>query len=93
MPYIKQDKRNELDVYNLKRLPEVPGELNYMISKLCHHYISSKGLSYTIINEVVGALECAKLELYRTLAADLEDKKRVENGPVSVLDSPVGPPT
>ena len=86
MPYIKQDKRNELDVYNLKRLPEVPGELNYMISKLCHHYISSKGLSYTILNEVIGALESAKLELYRVVGGVLEDKKRMENGSVSELD-------
>jgi hypothetical protein len=31
-------------------------------------------------------LECAKLELYRMIAAPYEDKKRLANGPVSELD-------
>jgi len=35
----------------------------------------------------MGVLECAKLELYRMVAAKYEDKKRLENGAVSELDA------
>jgi len=34
------------------------------------------------INEVIGVLECAKLELYRRVAAPYEERKRIENGEV-----------
>ena len=67
-------------------VPPKPGELNYIISTLIHQYVIRKDLCYTTLNEVIGALECAKLELYRMVATPYEDRKRVENGPVSTLD-------
>jgi hypothetical protein len=39
-------------------------------------------VGYAEINEVVGVLECCKLELYRRLAAPYEDTKIKENGDV-----------
>jgi len=42
------------------------------------------GLSYTQINAVIGVLECAKMELYRRIAAPYEDKKSRESGDVYV---------
>jgi hypothetical protein len=64
-------------------IPESAGELNYLFTKLIQEYIDERGgLSYAIINEVVGVLECAKLELYRRLAAPYEDEKRELNGDV-----------
>ena len=39
-------------------------------------------LYYEWINEVIGVLECAKLELYRRVAAPYEDDKRLQNGDV-----------
>ena len=83
MPYITQEKRKILESTSATTV----GELNYTITKICHEYIYKKGLSYTTINEVIGVLECAKLEAYRTIASSLEDKKRTENGPVSKLDA------
>ena len=44
-------------------------------------------LCYTVLNEVIGMLECAKLELYRQVAVPYEDKKKRNNGAVSELDS------
>jgi len=35
-----------------------------------------------LINAIIGALECAKLELYRRVAAPYEDDKIAENGDV-----------
>ncbi len=62
------------------------GELNYLITGLLHAYIKKHGKKYATLNEVMGVLECAKQELYRTVAAPYEDIKRGENGSVSELD-------
>jgi hypothetical protein len=37
---------------------------------------------YANLNEMIGALECCKLELYRILTAPYEDVKIEENGGV-----------
>lgn len=84
MPYIEHKDRAALLTGEVQ--PDSPGELNYCISVLVHEYLKSKSVNYTRINEVIGILECAKLELYRQLAAPYEDKKKAENGPVSGLD-------
>lgn len=80
MPYIKQSDRIQFD----KRIPPVPssaGELNYLITTIMREYIGDD-VSYSKLNEVVGVIECAKLELYRRLAAPYEDLKIDENGDV-----------
>jgi hypothetical protein len=79
MPYIKQELRRSVDVY---QQPENPGELNYFISTILNDYIERKTLNYNTLNEIVGALECCKLELYRRIAAPYEDQKKFDNGDV-----------
>jgi hypothetical protein len=81
MPYIESGVRASLAE---GRVPTKAGELNYLISKLVDSFIMGKGLSYASINEAMGALECAKLELYRCVAAPYEDHKARENGEVYV---------
>lgn len=84
MPYIKQDDRDFFDerlTFKVKAI-HTPGELNYCITKLVDHYLSSHGKNYASINEVIGVLECAKLELYRRIASPYEDGKIQENGDV-----------
>jgi len=83
MPYIKPELRPEI-----RLIPQAitnAGELNYYISYLIDHFINNKGKSYSTINEVIGALECAKLELYRRIAVPYEDIKIQENGDVYTL--------
>lgn len=80
MPYISVDARARLDSGGK---PETPGELNYAITRLVDDYLVRQGgIRYAHLNEVVGALECAKLELYRRVAAPYEDQKRDETGDV-----------
>lgn len=83
MPYIKNEDsaRNKLKP-NSYLAPMEPGELNYQITMLVQQYLDEVGLSYTSINDVVGALEGAKLEFYRRVAVPYEDKKIKENGDV-----------
>jgi hypothetical protein len=79
VPYIERKLRERVwDNYSV----ETPGELNYKITIDINEYLQHHGVSYTKINEVIGVLECAKLELYRRIAAPYEDKKKEENGDV-----------
>lgn len=86
MPYIKQEDRDH--IYNDMEgaiaivMPDNPGELNYAITKLVYEYHQRMGGRYQHINDVLGALEGAKLEFYRRVAAPYEDKKIEENGDV-----------
>lgn len=78
MPYIKQEDRTKLMI----EAPMTAGELNYLITKMCHQYINSKGENYQNYNDIIGALEGAKLEIYRRKISRYEDKKIEENGDV-----------
>lgn len=80
MPYIPHVDRRDLSFGN--RDPETPGELNWAITVELVAYVDRMGLSYTTINEVIGALEAAKLEFYRRVAVPYEKKKMVANGDV-----------
>jgi hypothetical protein len=82
MPYIKQEERTFLDQNINPHLNLTPGALNYCITRLINLYLTYHGKGYSVINEVIGVLECAKLELYRRIASPYEDKKKEENGDV-----------
>jgi hypothetical protein len=80
MPYIDPEARQRLA---RGARPATAGELNFAVTKLVDEYLTDRGgIRYAHINEVVGALECAKLELYRRLAAPYEDRKIIESGDV-----------
>lgn len=78
MPYIKQSDREALDV----RLPKTAEELNYMLTVISHAYWENNGKNYQAFNDIIDALEGAKLELYRRKVAPYEDTKILENGDV-----------
>lgn len=83
MPYIKQEGRVYLDniLSELQKSPPTsPGEINYLISNILVAYIKQEGLSYQTLNDIIGALECAKMEFNRRIVAPYENKKIKENG-------------
>lgn len=85
MPYIKQERRLAMLREAQAAFPPtmgVPGELNYEITLKILEYMTQHGLSYQTINDVIGALEGAKLEFYRRIAVPYEDRKIAENGDV-----------
>ena len=86
MPYIKPEDRAPLDALIDQLSAALPaedfaGQFNYVVSRLCADVLKTKQ-NYARINELVGALECAKLELYRRVAAPYEDMKIEQNGDV-----------
>jgi hypothetical protein len=86
MPYIKQSERKQFEKilgYLTKDFYKIGvGELNYLITMICKFYLKSNGESYRIYNDIMGALTCAKLELYRRKASPYEDSKIKANGDV-----------
>lgn len=88
MPYIKPEDRAEVDE-QLESLFGVldstnPGEMNYVITRILleQFQVGYSDVSYAKINEIIGILECAKLEFYRRVAAPYENEKCSENGDV-----------
>jgi hypothetical protein len=79
MPYIPQDDREALDA---GYVPTTPGELNYLFTSIALEYLEENGTNYQHFNDIIGALEGCKLELYRRHVAPYEDKKIEENGDV-----------
>lgn len=79
MPYLKQEDRDRLDSGGT---PQNGGELNYEITKILAKYIEEHELKYSNINDVMGAIEGAKLEFYRRVAGPYEDTKVLTNGDV-----------
>lgn len=80
MPYIEESRRK---AFHHKLLcMSTPGDLNYLITQLCQEYKELRGECYQTYNDIMGALEGAKLELYRRKVAPYEDKKIKDNGDV-----------
>ncbi len=80
MPYIKQEDRKQLDAF--EKRPSNAGELNYHLHTFIAQYIEDNGECYQSYNDVLGALEGIKLELYRRRVSKYENKKMVENGDI-----------
>lgn len=81
MPYVNDIEHVQYKVRTL-HTPKRAGQLNYQVTSLVLAYLKENGTSYGTINAAIGVLECAKLELYRRIAAPYEDKKIAENGDV-----------
>lgn len=78
MPYIPTRRRLDADIN-----PTTPGELSFTIAAIVDDYLLAPGeLDYALLNEVIGVLECLKLEIFRRIVAPYEKRKRKENGEV-----------
>ena len=84
MPYITDARRMEMEEGACEM--RTAGELNFGLTTLVDDFLDRQpdGLSYAAINEAIGALECAKLELYRRIAAPYEDEACARNGDVYI---------
>jgi hypothetical protein len=82
MPYIRKEKREKFSkvIEALRNAqPENAAELNYLFSMIAAGYTKAD-FTYQRINDVIGALEGCKQEIYRRQAAPYEDKSIVNNG-------------
>lgn len=78
MPYINDKDRQ-------KSCLSHEGDLNYRIHELIEIFLNGqKKRGYAQYNTVVGVLECVKQEFYRRAVSTYEDRKKVENGDISL---------
>jgi hypothetical protein len=83
MPYIVDEDREKFE--NLQEIADkisCAGDLNYVVTVLCQKYLVNNGIRYQYMNDVIGALEGCKLELYRRIVGRYEDEKILDNGDV-----------
>ena len=78
MPYVTESRRNA----RTREKPTAAGDVNYDMTCIVLEYLAEHGTSYTSINAMIGALECAKMELYRRIATPYEIAKISANGDV-----------
>lgn len=86
MPYIRKTRREFVDeaidkVVGCLGICAQVGDVNYVVTRIIKEALIPD-VSYQNINGAIGALECAKLEMYARLARPYEDKKAAENGDV-----------
>jgi len=89
VPYIKKNDRKKIDnaVEDLSKLLGNAGEFNYAFTSLIHHYLNGSGkMRYQYLNEMIGMLECCKLELYRKILVPYENEKIITNGDVEIIE-------
>ena len=82
MPYVKQERRVELDfvVESIARADvKADGDLNYILFKYCKYFVKP---SYNNFKNFCGELQQAATEIERRLLAPYEDAKIIENGDV-----------
>ncbi len=95
MPYIKEHIRKSLDNSVLNLCAEIKavsntndalcGNLNYIIFKIIRELTDHNNggqKNYARFNNILGALECCKLEIYSRMISPYEDEKIKENGDV-----------
>lgn len=89
MPYITQNERDKIDNVIDSLITEInktsdenlSGVLNYTMTRIISASMKNN-VRYNKINNLIGVLECVKMELYRRVAAPYEDKKIDCNGDV-----------
>ena len=91
MPYIKKEQREIVDeqikalVEAMNNIPDFAnnraGIFNYVVTKIVLSLMDDQP-KYDRINELIGALECCKLEFYRRLPSKYESYKAQLNGDV-----------
>ena len=79
MPYIEPKARRDVNEW---RDPENAGELNYALTLVLLRYFRDNGGRYQQINDILGAVEGAKLEFYRRVVVPYETVKIQDNGDV-----------
>ena len=82
MPYLHNDDRVKFKDILTQLDGGISGaEMNYLISSIIASHVVKHGESYGYYQEMIGALEACKLELYRRMVAPYEDIK-IGNGDV-----------
>lgn len=76
MPYIAKSERDKVADGTIKNA----GCFNYAVHQLIDSYFDQNNRNYQTINDIIGALDCVKMELYRRMVEEYEEIKILQNG-------------
>ena len=85
MPYILEIRRKKLKplIDKITWTEDLNvGDLTYIFYQIALNYVKQKGVSYSVLSQVITALECAKMEFYRRKVSPYEDMKIQRNGDI-----------
>ena len=88
MPYIVQDRRDELDSRideisgRLEAMGWIQGDVNYTFYRILLAWWKSDSRYHTICS-IMGTLSCVSQEIYRKVFAAYEDKAEEKNGKIT----------
>ena len=86
MPYIAKSERVKFEsiLNDFSKILEVndlsAGDMNFLLTSLLYRFSKKTTPNYKKYNEIIGVFECAKIEFYRRLISEYEEKKIKENG-------------
>ena len=94
MPYIPPEDRDAYDEAIQTLVEDFfhagsdwKGHMNYVVSSIIAGIIEENGgPRYSLLNDIIGVLECIKMECYRRALSPYEDLKIEENGDVYSSD-------
>lgn len=93
MPYIKREKRPEIDkalepLWSVLASIEDAGDVNYILTRICGRWIQRHvRIRYEHFNAMIGVLACVKDEFVERCLRPYEYAKRQENGDVVEYDA------
>lgn len=84
MPYIKKEDRKKFNsiLEQFDGIIDNEGELNYVITCLCHVFLGEHKENYRTHNTIMGVLSCVLQEFFKRKTSAYEDIKIMENGDV-----------
>ena len=86
MPYIKQDRREDLDKALYTLLCELgecsPGDCAYVFTRIMQQIMGIKGKSYQTFAIITGIIDTVRHEFLRRVVNPYENKKKRQNGDV-----------
>lgn len=86
MPYIKKQEREKFakvlqEFSELQKNTNLSsGDMNYLLTSILLEFSKKNQVNYAKYNEIIGVLECCKLEFYRKIITPYEKQKISENG-------------
>ena len=81
-PYLHEEIKRRLDKERYFPCMHTPGELNNQITESCLRYLADHEENYQTYNDIIGAIECAKLEMYARMVHPYECQKCIDNGDI-----------
>lgn len=89
MPYIMKADRERFDPLISALADEIKDgmstgacDLSYILTKICDAYVERRGKNYASVAEVIGGLECVKMEYGRRVLEPLLDDRKGVHGDV-----------